>query len=216
MPVEELLSRQEMRLKQVLDKTRASLNEVAGEPNYEYVWNAHGYAEMLEHVRAVMRQTQKQLLLAVWPTEAAVLEDTVKELALRGVEILTLCINACPPVPCGFCHGTIYRYAFVPTRPIRWLVMVSDNAELAASEISSQDQALTIRTRQPLFIDLARSNMRNSIALAALVSDLGKGLDEVLQSETRKTLGAIAPEGWGADWLEKMRAAKEEASRGKS
>jgi hypothetical protein len=200
-------------VKTVLESTRRSLAEVSGERDYEYVWNARGYATMLEHARAVMRRTERHLVLAIWSAEAAALEETVKELAARGAQITTLCLNTCPPQGCGFCRGDIYRDAFVPARPVRWLVVISDDAELLVSEIGADDEALTIRTRQSLFIDLACSNMRNSIALAAVVSDLGKGLSAALKPETRQTLGAIAPDGWNADWLEQMPARQEERAK---
>jgi len=69
-PASELVARHEKQLKAILDNTRRSLAELGSAPDYEYVWNAQGYPTMLEHTRAVMQQTQHQLLLAIWPPEA--------------------------------------------------------------------------------------------------------------------------------------------------
>lgn len=214
-PISELIERQELRFKEILAETRESLKQVTSEPIDEFVWNTHGYTAMLEHVRSLLHQTREQLQLTVWVPEAAALQETLNELAARNVEILTLCLSACPAETCGYCRGNIYRHAAVPPRATRWLVAVSDKKELLVSEIGSDDRALTIRTRQPLMVDLARSNMRNSIALAALVRDLGQGLEGMLQPETRETLATIAPEGFGADWLAQMRALQQTQSDGK-
>jgi hypothetical protein len=202
LPVAELIQRQEHHFEELLQTTYRSLASLAREPSYDYVWNLQGYRVMLEHVRAVLEQSQKQVLIALWPTESEALEKTLQEVQARGVQITTLCVKPCPPETCGHCHGSIYRYASMPAPRNRWLQLVSDDTEMVASEIGEGEQALTIRTRQPLFIELARWNLNNSIALATVLEDLGERLPGLLKPETNELLSSLALSGSTQDQVE--------------
>lgn len=210
--IEELIQQQEARFTEILDKTRESLTGLASEPAQGYVWNAQGYDAMLDHARAVLQEAREQVWLAVCRPEAAALHETVQALTARGVRVSTVCLSGCPAETCGNCRGKIYRNAILPARPTRWLLAVPDNTELLASEIGPDDQTLTIRTRQSLLIDLARANMQNSIALAAVLEDLGGGLEGGLRPETKEMLGALALQGRDTNWMTQLRAASQDAS----
>jgi hypothetical protein len=86
----------------------------------------------------------------------------------------------------------------------RWLLVVPDGKEVLAGEIQTSGQALAVRTRQQLLVDLTSWFIRHSIALAVLLNDLGDRLEELLDPETRATLETIGPEG-KPGWLEYMR-----------
>lgn len=207
-PISELIERQEVRFRELLETTRKSLDQVVSEPQYEYVWNIRGYPALLEHVRSLVQQTREQLLIALLPTESALLGNSLSELEARGVEIITLCLLPCPAETCGTCRGKIYRYAIVPAQLNRWLLAVADHVEVLASEIGPGEDALSIRTRQPLFVHLAQWNIRNSIALAALVEDLGEHLPDLLQANTKKILDEITGKGAGESWLTQFRSTR--------
>ena len=66
--------------------------------------------------------------------------------------------------------------------------------------------AHSVRTRQPLLVDLCSSSVRSSIALAAVVADLGPRLDDTLAPETRAAVSAAAPDGDGDSFVDRMRA----------
>lgn len=204
-PITTFIQRQENRFKQILENAAKSLDSVARPPTDEYVWNVHGYRALMEHAQSVIDQTQEQLLLAIWPNESLALKSNLSLAQRRGVDILTHCLLPCPPQGCGHCRGQIYRYSVVPPAASRWLILISDNAELLLSEIGVEDQALTIRTRQPVFVRLASWNIRNNIALAAVVDDLGEQFPTLLEPKTKEILRTISPEGLGADWLKDMR-----------
>lgn len=204
-PITTFVQQQESRFKQILENTAKSLTDVARQPANEYVLNAHGYQALLENAQSVIDQTQEKLLLAILPPESLALSSNVSLAQSRGVEILSHCLLPCPPQTCGHCCGHIFRYAVLPSASSRWLVIVSDNTELLLSEISADDQALTIRTRQPAFVRLASWNIRTNVALAAVVDDLGQQLPTLLEPETKEILRTISPEGHGANWLEEMR-----------
>jgi len=82
--------------------------------------------------------------------------------------------------------------------------VIADGAELLAGEIRADADAMAIRTRQALLVDMTSWYIRHSIALAAVLNDLGSQLERLLEPETRAILGAIGAQPDG-DWLEQMR-----------
>ena len=119
--------------------------------------------------------------------------------------ITTLCLGGCAQ-ECGGCHGHIHRYRVAPQTNGRWFILVPDQAEVLAGEIGPGDEALAIRTRQRLLVDLISAYIRDSIALATVVSDLGDRLEQLLRPETKSVLAAVGAGGPGNGWLEHMRS----------
>src|SRR6187431_1238454 len=83
-----------------------------------------------------------------------------------------------------------------------WLVLVSDNAEALAGEIGLNTDALAVRTRQRLQADLASWYIRHSLALTAVLSDLSRRQDQVLEPETRAILRSIDSRDRQGGWLD--------------
>lgn len=203
-PAQELIDRIRRRYEETLDSVRQGLEELTVPAEREYVWNARGYPIMVEHARALVDGAQEKLLLAVWPPEAEALAASTAAAEKRGVKVTTLCLEGCQQ-ECGHCRGHLYRYPVVPEQGTRWLVIVPDGAELLTSEIGQKgDEALTVRTRQRLLVDLARWYIRHSIALAAVINDLGDGFENLLQPATRSVLASIGPDSQTNGWLEHM------------
>jgi HTH-type transcriptional regulator, sugar sensing transcriptional regulator len=199
-PAEELLQRLRRRFQEALDTTQQALNEVSGPAEYEYVGNMQGYSVLLEHAHALLKNTQKRLLLAIWPQEAVKLAQQLAQAEERGVEITTLCLAACPE-ECGGCRGQIYRYQVTPDQPYRWLVLIPDQAEVLTGDIGPSEETIATRTRQQLLVELATWYIRHNIALAAILDDLGNRLGELLRAETRSILTSIYANGQREGWL---------------
>lgn len=203
-PPSELTRRLGSNFQQALDSAKLSLEEITTPAEHEYVWNARGYAVLLDHARALLDATQNRLLVAVWPEESRALADSLAAAEARGVEITTLCMAACTK-ECGNCRERLFRYKVAPGRPKRWLVLVADDSELLTGEIGSGEEAQTVRTRQRLLVDLAGWYIRHSIALAAVLNDLDGRLEGFLKPETRSVLASVGPGGTSGGWLEHMR-----------
>lgn len=188
----------------VAERTSRQLEDVEVAVEREPVWNVRGYEALLDQARAALLAAEESLLIAVWPQEAMALRDDIAAAEERGVAITTLCMAACEN-ECGGCRGEIYRYRAGSEGAPRRLVAVSDNADVVAGEISDGD-AESVRTRQPLLVDICRSSVRSSIALAAIVADVGPRIDTVLSAQTRAVLDAAAPPGDdGHGYLDRMR-----------
>ncbi len=203
-PPSELTRRLSRRFNQALQSTRQALSQVAAPTQYEYVWNTRGYENMLQSAQSLLDSAKKRVLLALWRREAKALAFSFAEAEKRGVALTTLCLNGCAE-PCGYCLGKLYRYPVVPEQRTRWLVLVPDSAELLAAEIGAGEHTLTVRTRTRMLIDLARWYIRHSIALAALVNDLGERLDHLISPQTRAILDDVGPDSQVEGWLGHMR-----------
>ena len=153
--------------------------------------NVEGRAALLEQVRAAVAAAQTSLLCAVWPNEAAELAPAFTAAEARGVAVTTLCLAACT-AECGGCRGKLYRYRTNDERAARTLIAVADNRLVVAGQVDG-DGAYAVRTVQPLVVELASTYVRNAIALAALVNDVGSRLDELTTPDTRALLEALGP-----------------------
>jgi sugar-specific transcriptional regulator TrmB len=193
------------RFHRALEDAQRSLVEIAGPIAHDYVWNTQGYATILEEARAVINAAQSHLLVALWHHEAARLAEHLSRAEGRGVAITTLCMEACPQT-CAGCRGRVYRYRVAREQPARWLVLIANSAEVLAAEIDTDEKALAVRTRQKLLVDLSAWYIRHTIALAALVSDLGDGLENLLTTETRAILASVSPLQANESWLAHMRS----------
>jgi hypothetical protein len=203
-PPLELTRRLGDRFQGTLAAAQGSLQELAQPAEYEYIWNAHGYAVLIEHARALIDVAHARLLVAIRPPEALTLAVHMAQAEARGVEVTTLCMEGCPS-ECGGCRGHIYRYRVAPEQHERWLVLVPDDAEVLAGEIGAGEDTQAVRTRQRLLVDLASWYVYHSIALAAMVSDLGDRLDHLLGPEARAALKTVGRAEQHGGWLAHMR-----------
>ena len=194
-PPSELVGHIGSRFSENLDAAQRMLEEIAAPPAYEYVWNARGYESLLDHARTIIDSAQKRLLVATWTQEAHALAGNLAAAEERGVEVTTLCLRACA-AECGACRGAIFRYRLAPEYDSRWLVLVQDETEALAGEIGPGDEALTVRTRQRLLVELSAWYIRHSIALAGVVSDLGEQLPDLLSPQTLASLASLGPGGY--------------------
>ncbi len=204
-PPRELAQKLDSRFRATLEATERSLEKIAGPVEHNYVWNTKGYARMLEEAHVVIAEAQESLLIALWHHEALRLAEELRRAEARGVAITTLCLEACAQ-PCAGCRGQVYRYRMALEDSERWLVLVANSAEVLAAEIDSDETALSVRTRQKLLVDLAAWYIRHSIALAALMNDLGGSLNQLINTETRAALAAIGAQQPSENWPAHLRS----------
>lgn len=200
---EELLERLRGEFERAVSDAKSVLAEVGTAPEPEPVFNAQGPEATIALARDLVRESERELLLAVWPQEAALLDPETEKAEARGVRITSLCLSGCPQ-SCGHCRGEVYRYRVRPKGEARWLVVVPDGAEMLSAELDEHG-AFAARTRQKLLVELAAWYIRHTIAVAAVVKDLQGREARVLSPETLAVLRSVgSPEG-DHDWLEAVR-----------
>lgn len=191
------------------DDLAAAEEALAGRPaaiNQDYAWNVESYRSVIDHARTLAGSAESEMLLAVWPQEAELLAGNLSEAEERGISVTTLCLAGCAQ-ECGNCRGSIYRHRLSPDEAGRWLVASIDGKEMLAGEIDKHENAHAIRTTQRLLVELAAWYVRNSIALATLVSDLGDRLPGMLSGQATQVLASLSRGGMAGGWLEEMRVA---------
>jgi DNA-binding MarR family transcriptional regulator len=208
----ELTQRIASRFQNILGAAQQALEDLATPADPEYVWNIRGYAPMLDHAHTLLDATQKSLLVAIGRQEASALAEPLAQAETRGVEVITLCLDECP-AECGSCRGTICRFCAAFAADQRWLVLVSDDAEMLAGEIGQEENVLAVRTRQRLQLDLASWYVRHSMALTAVLSELRGRQDQTVGPEAQALLRAADPNNRHGGWLDHMRALLQRAAR---
>jgi hypothetical protein len=203
-PPAELMRRLGGEFQQLANDATRSLEALGTPTEPEAVWNVRGYRALLDQARSAIDGAQSEVLIAVWPQEASLLQSTINAAEARDVAITTLCMSACEQ-ECGGCRGRIYRYRVVPASAKRRLVVVPDGDAVVAGEVESDADAFSIKTRQRLVVDVASSYIRRSITLAAVIADLGPRLEELVSEETRTMLASLDPASDDHDFLEQMR-----------
>jgi HTH-type transcriptional regulator, sugar sensing transcriptional regulator len=201
----ELTQRIASRFQNVLGAAQQALEDLATPADPEYVWNIRGYTPLFDHAHALLDATQKWLLVAIGHQEASALAQPLAQAEARGVEVITLCLDECP-TECGNCRGTVCRFCAAFAVDRRWLVLVSDDAEMLAGEIGPQDDVLAVRTRQRLQVDLASWYIRHSMALTAVLSELRSRQDQAIGPEARAILRAADLSDRRGGWLDHLRA----------
>ncbi len=200
---EELILKMRTCYQSTLENAQQSLREVSTPVERKHIWNAQGYPVLIEHARSTIASASDNLLIAAWPQEMTLLSESLEQAEQDNVQMRILCMAGCPR-ECAHCRGQIFRYQVLPHRPMRWLMVIPDSSEVLAGEIGSCGDAILIRTRQKMIVDLSTWYIRQSIALAAMLSDLGYGFKDQFSPETRQILYDISPGQDGVDWIAQM------------
>jgi DNA-binding MarR family transcriptional regulator len=201
----DLTQRIATRFQHVLRATQQALEELTTPATSTYVWNIEGYAALIDHAHAVIDAAKESLLVAIGREEARALAESLARAESRGVTVTTLCMDECP-VECGACRGTICRFCATFSTTQHWLMVVADDAEALAGEIGSDNNALAVRTRQQIQVNLVGWYIRHSMALTAVLSDLGQRQDQILAPETRALLQSVDARNQQGGWLDHLRA----------
>jgi predicted transcriptional regulator len=206
-PFNEVLDKLRERYEQAMAHSRAALESLTPAAAQTPVSQFTGYANLVETGRQLLRYTSQRLLLAIWPEEAKAVGDEMDQADRRGVEITTLCLAGCRS-ECGYCRGYICRYPFGLDQALtqeRWLLLVADSEELLAGSVLPPEQTTALRTRQLFLVQFASGYIRNSMAIATLITDFDLHLDEALKPEAQAALARLLPLGVQDSWLDHMR-----------
>jgi sugar-specific transcriptional regulator TrmB len=189
---QQLVARIEGEQRQALQATTKSLEGLGSATEVDEILTARGYSALIDHVKSAITEARDTVLLALFPSEAQQLERELAAAEGRGVTITILCLTGCPG-DCGFCRGHAYRYRVAMPRNARWLIATIDANVLVAGQVQDDDTT-ALFTRQPMLVELTSAYIRQSIAMASVITDLGPKLEESLQPETRRILQSVSPQ----------------------
>lgn len=203
LPPEQLTQRLNLHYQHILGQMQDSLQAAAEVEDADVVWNLRSYDTILQKARAMIDAATRSTLLAIWQPESAVLAAATQAAQARGLENVTLCLQACP-AECGNCRRQVFRYHVAPSNTQRWLIVVRDETELLFASLA-QDQPTALHTWQPSLVQMASWYIRHSVALSAILTDVGDQVASLLSPRTHAALEVIAPEH-ASNWLDYMLA----------
>lgn len=186
-----LVARIEAEQREALAATTQSLESIGAAAAGDEILSARGYAALITHAKTAIAAARERVLLALFPAEAQELEYEISDAEERGVTVTILCLTGCPQ-DCGFCRGHAFRYRVAQTEGSRWLIATVDSTLVVAGQIQGGD-ASTLLTRQPMLVELTSAYIRQSIAMASVISDLGPKLEQTLAPQTRRILRSVSP-----------------------
>lgn len=199
----ELIRRLRRGYEQSLSEARDSLGAISERTRWEPVKNTRGTEAVRALARDLLLGARRDLLLAVWPAEAEVLAEETRAAVQRGVRLTTLCLAGCSH-GCGFCRGDVHRYRVEAGGTSRWLVVAADGEEVMTGEFK-ESEAMAVRTRQRLLVELAAWYIRHTIAVAALVRDLDARGGDGISAEMQAILRSIGSNQSEGEWLDQIR-----------
>lgn len=206
-PPRRLLANLERGQRQTLDAAREALAALERDEASMAVFSLRAYDELLARAVADIEATQDTLLIAIQPGEARQLAEPLRRARERGVDITTLCLEACEH-ECGGCQGHIHRLQMAPEHGARWLLLVTDQSSALLGQISgASSQGLV--TAQPLVIELTSAYIRQSLALALLGNELAGRFDGLLSRQARELFDRLYPD---EDFLARIQNLGEPAS----
>jgi DNA-binding MarR family transcriptional regulator len=153
-----------------------------------------GGEQLLDQARQLIDACAEHLLIAIQPAEASALAPALQQARARGVEIVTLCLEACEQ-PCGGCQGKLHRHALAPGDGSRWLLLVMDGHKALVGRFGEATREGLV-TAQSLVVELTNAYIHQSIALATLGDELAGRFDGLLSEQAVRLL---YPEGAATD-----------------
>jgi len=206
LPAEEMLSRLSRGVEAQVAEARRAMDGLGAGESQEYVWNVQGYEAVLARAEALVDAAEEHLVVGVWAEESRRLSSAFARAQARGVALSTLCIQGCPD-ECGGCRGRIYRYPLAAEASTRWLVLVRDEAQLLAGQVSTDGHASAALTTLEVLASTGAQYLRHAIAAAEIVRSVGPRLAELLDEQAREALQGSGLAAGGASWLDRMLAA---------
>jgi hypothetical protein len=206
LPPEEMLTRLSRDVDAHFTGARDALSSLAAGESPAYVWNLEGYGAVLARAENVVRGARDHLLVGCWSSESARLDDAIDNARGRGVEIATLCIQGCP-AECGNCRGDIYRYPVAASAPSRWLMVAADDREALVGEIFGSGDARGAHTSLAVVAAVTAQYLRNTIAVAEIVRNVGKKLPQLLDREGVRAIEGAGLAANNESWFKQLLAA---------
>lgn len=187
----ELLRAIETRQKRSLTAARDALEQRTAPRSSSPVTSLKG-DELQSRARQLIDTAQTTLKIAIQPAEAARLAAPLRDARERGVNITTLCLEACEPL-CGGCQGEIHCHSMAPEDGTRWLIVVADERTALVGQLDD-DNGEGMATIQTLVVKLASAYIQQSLTLAMFGSELAGRFEGLLSHEAQQLLARLYPE----------------------
>lgn len=190
-PPKQLLHSLEAEYKRALNTAKKAMEQQNKKASVQAVFNLRGN-ELIARARQIIDNCQRKLFIGLEQKQAGQLAQAMEHAAERGIEITTLCMQACE-TECGGCQGNIERYNIAPAGENDWLVIIADDKTALVGQIGLHS-AEGMVTDQRMGVELANAFIRQNMTLAAMGQALGDQLSELLPHHLVNRLNNLYPE----------------------
>ncbi|MGE5136605.1 MAG: TrmB family transcriptional regulator [Gemmatimonadota bacterium] len=173
LPPNALLNRMSHEFEESLQALRAELPSLAAPSEAHLIHNISGYDALLERSADVIRESQRDLFVSIWPEETGQLRPALAAAEQRGVDV-TMLVFGEKPEPIGH----TYRHRFSPPDFVldylgyRLFAVVGDNRQAVIGGLENGD-GWGIYTDNPAVVLLATEYVRHDIAMQLLGEQFG-------------------------------------------
>lgn len=173
-PPETLLQRLKIDFANKIDDLKGQLLQVQPFREMDYTWNITGHNTVIDKIVALIDNANKSLLLSVWPNEASLLKDSIREAEKRGVKII---IGVFGSYDFG-CKNTINLQQYAVSSVNRFgkylTVAVGDSREVVISEMNHFGNTVGIWTTTPGVVLVANEYIKHDIWGRILINAIGE------------------------------------------
>lgn len=174
-PPDVLLKRLKNDFVNTIDDLEDKLQQIQPLPEIDFTWNISGYKTVLNKITNLISNSDKSLLLSIWPKEAELVKDYVVKSQNRGVKIIAGifgdydlgCKNTINLENCG--ASSQKRLGK------RLMVVVGDSKEVVISEIDDKlIEVVGVWTTTPSIVLLAKEYIKHDIWGRVLIDFIGE------------------------------------------
>ena len=206
MPPDELLGHLDRQFKAARERARRALEERSGPAKDDRIYQLRSFDAVLERARAMLDRAREVAIVDVFPQAAAVLADSLRATAERGVQVAALTYDDGESLPSVLRlpdpEGSLTRDRW----PGDWLNVAIDGCELLISYLdfatSSVHQA--IWTSSPALAWVYHSALSSEATLNQVEAELAAG---AAAEDVKRTIARLKPlqAKWSAGYRQLQR-----------
>jgi len=202
----DILGRLDQAHKDRMGTLQASLRQAEAEgPGAEFVYNLRGGSrQLMMQLQSQLAQAQRDVFLSLWGTEAALIQDSLRQAHDRGVALYLFSFSV---LPFSFGNQFCYNVEDGSARnlseqfPCRRVTAVFDGGLLLAGTADSRDGEISIMTRNAMLVEMALDQIKLDIlhlrAFRQFCGDPGRmSAQEYAACKARYLDGLGIPEGF--------------------
>jgi len=173
-PPETLLGRLKKDFLTKIDDLEGQLFKVQPFREIEFTWNLTGYNTVIDKIATLIDNATESLLISVWPHEANLLKDSIKDAETRGVHVI---IGVSGKYDFDS-KNTINRQQYAVSSFSRLgkhlTVAIGDSKEVVVSEINHFNNTVGIWTTTPSIVLVATEYVKHDIWSGILEDAIGE------------------------------------------
>ncbi len=177
MAPDEMIDSFRSRIDQTLNQLKVSLKNINQENELAYIWNIIDYQYLIDKARRMIDETERTLLVSIWPEEYNLLQAGLAKAVKLGVKIAIVHFG-----PISASAGQAFPHPIEDTiyaeKGGRGLVIVSDSQEVLFGKIGEKNEVQGANSMNEGFVAMAEDYVKHDIYIMKLVKRFDRLLIE--------------------------------------